>query len=130
MKYLGFDIPDEIIDSYVDKLGCSIVDAMQAYLFDNGKIDSAEADAMTKKAQFAGVGKIVDAEYKKGERKPRTKKVNTEKRELIKMLAEACAYYNEGPFEYYIDNPERNIEITYKGKSYTINLVEHRKKGD
>lgn len=130
MKYNGYNIPDDVIDSYVDKLGCSIAEACDAWLCDNGKADSTEADAMTKKAQFAGVGKIVDAEYKKGERKPRTKKINTEKRELIKMLAEACAYYNEGPFEYYIDNPERNIKIIYKGKSYTVNLVEHRKKGE
>ena len=130
MKYNGYNIPDDVIDSYVDKLGCSIAEACDAWLYDNGKADSAEADAMTKKAQFAGVGKIVDADYKKTERKPKKRKVNVEKRELIKMLAEACAYYNQGPFEYYIDNPERNIQITYKGKSYTVNLVEHRKKED
>ena len=89
MKYLGFDIPDEIIDSYVDKLGCSIVDAMQAYLFDNGKIDSAEADAMTKMAQFAGVGKIVKADYKKGERKPKEKKANVDKQRIIRIISDA-----------------------------------------
>ena len=127
MKYLGFDIPDEIIDSYVDKLGCSIVDAMQAYLFDNGKIDSAEADAMTKKAQFAGVGKIVDAEYKKGEHKPKERKADEEKQFIIRELIEAVL-----PFADFaeIRNTEKYIDFIYNDNHYTVNLIKHRKKGD
>ena len=127
MKYNGFDIPDDIIDSYVDKLGCSIVDAMQAYLFDTGKVDSEEVNAMTKKAAAAGVGKIVDADYKKTERKPKERKVDEEKQFIIRELIEAVL-----PFADFaeIRNAEKYIDFIYNGNHYTVNLVKHRKKGE
>ena len=128
MKYLGFDIPDEIIDNYVDKLGCSIVDAMQAYLFDTGKMDSAEADAMTKKAQFAGVGKIVDADYKKGERKPKERKVDDDKLMIMEIINDAI--HDNLDSGCVIRNTEKYIDFIYHGNHYTVNLVKHRKKGD
>ena len=124
MKYCGFDIPDEIIDNYVDKLGCSIVDAMQAYLFDTGKMDSEEADAMTKKAQLAGVGKIVDADYKKADRKPREKKVDDEKQLIMKRLWDSLWGISD---EVIMRNNEKYIDFVYEGHNYTVNLVRHRK---
>lgn len=127
MKYLGFDIPDEIIDSYVDKLGCSIVDAMQAYLFDNGKIDSAEADAMTKKAQSAGVGKIVDADYKKGERKPREKKANADKQRIIRIISDALYEISD---DITVTNNEKYVKLMYNNAEYVINLTKTRKKNE
>jgi hypothetical protein len=127
MKYNGYNIPDDVIDSYVDKLGCSIAEACDAWLCDNGKADSAEADAMTKKAQFAGVGKIVDAEYKKGERKPKERKIDKEKQFIITELIEAVL-----PFADFAEvrNAEKYIDFIYHGNHYTVNLVKHRKKGD
>ena len=125
MKYCGFDIPDEIIDNYVDKLDCSIVDAMQAYLFDTGKMDSAEADAMTKKAQLAGVGKIVDADYKKADRKPKEKKADDEKQFIMKRLWDALWGISD---EVIMRNNEKYIDFVYEGHNYTVNLVRHRKK--
>lgn len=124
MKYNGFDIPDEIIDHYVDKLGWSIAETCDAYLFDTGKIESAEVDAMTKKAAAAGIGKIVDADYKKSERKPKERKINKDKKFILEQLF--AATYD------FADRTkicrEKCIDIEYNGKSYTINLVEHRKK--
>lgn len=127
MKYNGYNIPDDVIDSYVDKLGCSIAEACDAWLCDNGKADSAEADAMTKKAQFAGVGKIVDADYKKTERKPKERKVDDDKQFIIRELIEAVL-----PFADFaeIRNFEKYIDFIYNDNHYTINLVKHRKKGE
>ena len=132
MKYNGFDIPDEIIDNYVNKLGCSISEACDAWLCDNGKADSEEADAMTKKAAAAGIGKIVDADYKKTERKSRERKINEDKRTIIDILESAI---NDAAMDFdfseaIVRNPEKYIDFEYNGKSYTINLVEHRKKGE
>ena len=124
MIFHGVNVPDNVIDEYVDKLGCSIEEARDAWLCDNGKATSAEADAMTKKAQFAGVGKIVDADYKKTERKPRERKVNEDKKFILEQLF-ATTYT-------FADRTkicrEKCIDIEYNGKSYTINLVEHRTK--
>jgi len=125
MKYNGFDIPDEIIDSYVDKLGCSIVDAMQAYLFDTGKTESAEVDAMTKKAAVAGVGKIVDAEYKKTERKPRERKADDDKLMIMEIINDAI--HDNLDSNCVIRNAEKYIDFIYHGNHYTVNLVKHRK---
>ena len=133
MKYNGYNIPDDVIDSYVDKLGCSIAEACDAWLCDNGKADSAEADAMTKKAQFAGVGKIVDAEYKKGERKPKERKINVDKMAIINWIEWALTMNlveENSDLNIVVRNAEKYIDVFYHGKSYTINLVEHRKKGD
>ncbi len=128
MKYNGYNIPDDVIDSYVDKLGCSIAEACDAWLCDNGKADSAEADAMTKKAQFAGVGKIVDADYKKGERKPKERKVDDDKLMIMEIINDAI--HDNLDSGCVVRNAEKYIDFVYHGNHYTVNLVKHRKKGE
>lgn len=128
MKYNGYNIPDDVIDSYVDKLGCSIAEACDAWLCDNGKADSAEADAMTKKAQFAGVGKIVDADYKKGERKPKERKADDDKLMIMEIINDAI--HDNLDSGCVVRNAEKYIDFIYNDNHYTINLVKHRKKGD
>jgi hypothetical protein len=124
MKYMGFNIPDEIIDSYVDKLGCSIVDAMQAYLFDEGKLDNAEAEQLTKQAAVAGVGKMVGAAT--GSRPNRAKKVANETKIMViqALFDTICAISDSAT----ITNPEKYIDFVLNGEKYSINLVKHRKK--
>ena len=124
MKYNGYNIPDDVIDSYVNKLNCSIAEACDAWLCDNGKADSAEADAMTKKAQFAGIGKIVDADYKKSERKSRERKIDEDKQFIIRELIEAILPFADSAE---IRNAEKYIDFIYNGNHYTVNLVKHRK---
>ena len=125
MKYKGYNVPDDIIDSYVDKLGCSIVEACDAWLCDNGKAVSAEADAMTKKAQFAGVGKIVDAEYKKANRKPRERKVDDDKLMIMEIINDAI--HDNLDSNCIVRNAEKYIDFIYNDNHYTVNLVKHRK---
>ena len=125
MKYKGYNVPDDIIDSYVDKLGCSIVEACDAWLCDNGKAVSAEADAMTKKAQFAGVGKIVDAEYKKANRKPRERKVDDDKLMIMEIINNAI--HDNLDSNCIVRNAEKYIDFIYNNNHYTVNLVKHRK---
>ncbi len=124
MQYKGYNVPDDVIDSYVDNLGCSIVEACDAWLCDNGKAVSAEQEAMTKKAQFMGVGKMVDADYKKAERKPREKKVNAEKRFIMKRVWDVLYSIAD---DVTLRNEEKYIDFSYEGKNFTLNLVEHRK---
>lgn len=124
MQYKGYNVPDDVIDSYVDNLGCSIVEACDAWLCDNGKAVCAEQDAMTKKAQFMGVGKMVDADYKKAERKPREKKVNAEKRYIMKRVWDVLYSIAD---DVTLRNEEKYIDFSYEGKNFTLNLVEHRK---
>lgn len=124
MKYMGFEIPDEIIDSYVDKLGCSIVDAMQAYLFDEGKLESSEAEQLTKQAAAAGVGKMVGAAT--GSRPNRGKKVADQTK--IWVINELFTTIFEIADSATISNPEKYIDFVLNGEKYSVNLVKHRKK--
>ena len=125
MTYMGFNVPDEVIDSYVDKLGCSIAEAMQAYLFDEGKLDSEEEKQLTKQAAASGVGKIVGAAT--GTRPNRGKKVaNDTKIMVIQALFDAICTISDSAT---ITNPEKYIDFVLNGENYSINLVKHRKKG-
>lgn len=125
MKYKGYNVPDDVIDSYVDKLGCSIVEACDAWLCDNGKAVCDEQDAMTKKAQFMGVGKVVDAEYKKSERKPRERKIDDDKLMIMEIINDAI--HDNLDSNCVIRNAEKYIDFIYHGNHYTVNLVKHRK---
>lgn len=126
MQYKGYNVPDDVIDSYVDKLECSIVEACDAWLCDNGKAVCDEQDAMTKKAQFMGVGKVVDAEYKKSERKPRERKVDDDKLMIMEIINDAI--HDNLDSNCAVRNAEKYIDFTYRDNHYTINLVKHRKK--
>ena len=91
-------------------------------------MDADEADAMTKKAQFAGVGKIVDAEYKKGERKPKERKADDDKLMIMEIINDAI--HDNLDSNCVIRNAEKYIDFIYNGNHYTVNLVKHRKKGE
>lgn len=126
MKYKRFNVPDDVIDSYVDKLGCSIVEACDAWLCDNGKAVCDEQETMTKKAQFMGVGKVIDADYKKADRKPRERKVDDDKLMIMEIINDAI--HDNLDSNCVVRNVEKYIDFTYHGNHYTINLVKHRQK--
>ena len=126
MLYKGFNVPDDVIDSYVDKLGCSIVEACDAWLCDNGKAVCDEQETMTKKAQFMGIGKVVDADYKKADRKPRERKVDDDKLMIMEIINDAI--HDNLDSNCVIRNAEKYIDFIYHGNHYTVNLVKHRKK--
>ena len=136
MLYKGFNVPDDVIDSYVDKLGCSIVEACDAWLCDNGKAVCDEQETMTKKAQFMGVGKVVNADYKKADRKPRERKPNELKEALIIALADflknECEMVIHEDFvscdEVEITNKNRMIHFKIGEKEFELQLVEKRDK--
>lgn len=123
MKFQNFEIPNDIIDSYVDKLGCSIMEACEAWLCDNGHAVNQEQEEMSKKAQFAGVGKIIDADHKQ-HKKPQ-KKADDDKKMIISALFEAINAISDGAA---VRNDEKYIDFVLNNAEYTINLVKHRKK--
>lgn len=124
MVYKGFNIPDEVVDDYVDRLGCSIAEACDAYLCDNDKSVNAEQEQLTKQANVAGVGKMVGAA--KGSRPNRGKKApNEDKKCIIRELFGAISLISD---VVEVKNDEKYIDFEYNGENYTINLVKHRKK--
>lgn len=133
MKYKGHTIPDQEIDKMMDKLDISMAEACEMILSDRDVVENEVVEELTKKATKNRVtATIHQAKGEKKERKPREKKENPLKKEII-----------SGIHDYFLDeighifpkntvitvrNDEKYIDLEINDRSFTINLVEHRKK--
>lgn len=132
MLYKNYNVPDKEIDNLMEKLDLSISDACEMWLSDNGIIENETVEELTKKAQKNRItATIHGAKGEKKERKPREKKENPLKKEII----DAIFYYlsNKENLNFTIDeikvtNKEKYIDFISNDREFTINLVEHRKK--
>lgn len=133
MTYKNFNIPDKEIDKLMDALDISIAEACEMYLSDHDLIEDETVEELTKKATKNRItATIHDAKGEKKERKPREKKENPLKKQII-----------SGIHDYFLDeighifpknttitvrNDEKYIDFTIGDREFTVNLVEHRKK--
>lgn len=137
MKYTfnnkTYNIPNEEIDKLTESLDISIAEACEMWLSDHDMIVNETVEELTKNAQKNRVtGTIHNAKGEKKERKPREKKENPLKKQII-----------SGIFDYFLDeightlpkdaqitikNNEKYIDLTIGDREFTINLIEHRKK--
>lgn len=119
-------IPDEEIDKLVEKYELSIAEACEMWLSDNDKIVNKEVEEMSKKASKNAITQTIHgAKGEKKERRPREKKENPLKKQIISAILEGIKGI-EGKIE--VENDEKYINLLVKGRSFTINLVEHREK--
>lgn len=121
-----YNIPDEEIDKLVDTWEISINEACEMWLSDNDKIKNETVEEMTKKATKNAITQTIHgAKGEKKERKPREKKENPLKKQIISAILEGIKGI-EGKIE--VENDEKYINLWVEGRSFTINLVEHREK--
>lgn len=130
MKYTynkkSYNIPDDEIDTLVEKYEISIAEACELWLSDNDKIVNETVEEMTKKATKNAITQTIHgAKGEKKERKPREKKENPLKKQIISAIFEGIKGI-EGKIE--VENDEKYINLWVEGRSFTINLVEHREK--
>jgi hypothetical protein len=119
-------IPDEEIDKLIEKYELSIAEACEMWLSDNDKIVNKEVEEMSKKASKNSITQTIHgAKGEKKERKPREKKENPLKKQIISAILEGIKGI-EGKIE--VENDEKYINLWVEGRSFTINLVEHREK--
>ena len=129
MRYKNFNIPDDAIDNLMDKLDISITEACEMYLSDHDLIENETVEELTKKANKNRVtATIHDAKGAKKERKPREKKENPLKKEIICRIFDLFKVEYGDLMQVSLKNPEKYIDLTIDGREFTINLVEHRKK--
>ena len=133
MKYLvegkSYNVPDEEVNKLVDTLEISIAEACEIWLSDHDIIVDETVEELTKKAQKNRVtATIHDAKGEKKERKPREKKENPLKKEIIRVIYWAIADGFHTKDYCYVKNDEKYINFSIEGREFTINLVEHRKK--
>ncbi len=130
MLVKGVNIPNEWIDKQCEILDISIDEAVKMYLSDVGAIANEEQNALDEKAKKVKVNHGAESvkERKKVERK---REPNELKREIISLIAstlEDC--YEEEPLiveNLKISNVEKYIDFSVGDRTFTINLVEHRK---
>lgn len=133
MKYKGYEIPNKEIDKMMDTLDISLEEACEVYLFDHDLTENEEVEEITKKATKNRITSTIHgAKGEKKERKPREKKENALKKQIISHIFDSFFYDNvrkDYPnLEISIRNNEKYIDLIIDGREFTINLVEHRKK--
>ena len=129
MRYKGHNIPDEEIDNLMNKLDISLEEACETILADRDVIINETVEELTKKAQKNRVTVVIhDAKGEKKARKPKERKENLLKKELIKTIFDGIVEKMGDKTEFSITNPERYIDFTLNGKNFTISLTEHRPK--
>lgn len=133
MKYLvngkSYEVPNDEVNKLVDSLEISIAEACELWLSDHDVIENETVEELTKNAQKNRItATIHSAKGEKKERKPREKKENPLKKEIIQYIYDCFkAKYNINCL-ISVTNPEKYIDLTIDGREFTVNLVEHRKK--
>lgn len=123
MKYLGFEVDDNKIDEYVDKLGVSIAEACELILEEAGKLD--EPEEVTEAIKDAE--KNVKRRYERGEKK---RKQTSKERKVDKtkgfFLDEVSALLEDLGAVVVSRKTETETTFTYEGATYTFKLTKHR----
>lgn len=129
-------IPDKDIERLQKSLGISYNEAVYTWLVDEEYITDETVEELTDKAKknriTATVHQAKAENSQKKERKPREKKENPLKKQII-----------AGIYDYFLDeighifpkdttitvkNDEKYIDLCVNGLEFTINLVQHRAK--
>lgn len=126
------NIPDAEIKKLQTALELSEEEAIQTWLSDNDYISDETVEELSEKAKKNRISATIHeakAENKaKKERKPREKKENPLKRQIIDAI---FAGLSENLLENAvidIKNDEKYIDLTINGIEFTVNLVQHRVK--
>lgn len=126
MKYKGHDISDAEIDKMMDSLDISLEEACETILCDMGIEENETVEKLTAKAQKNRITNTIhDA---KGVKKPRERKENPLKKEIIGRIYDLFEREYGNLMKVFIRNNEKYIDLEIEGRSFTINLVEHRPK--
>ena len=133
MKYTfenkTYNIPNEEIDKLTESLDISIAEACEMWLSDHDMIVNETVEELTKNAQKNRVtGTIHNAKGEKKERKPKEKKENLLKKEIISKIYNLFKVEYGDIIQISLRNDEKYIDLTIEDREFTINLVEHRKK--
>ena len=125
------NIPDKDIENFQKTLDISKEEAIEMWLDDNDYTVNKTVEELTEKAKKNRISATIHqakAENSKKERKPREKKENPLKKQIIDAIyAGLCENLEENAI-IDIKNDEKYIDLCINGLDFTINLVQHRPK--
>lgn len=126
------NIPDAEIEKLQTALELSEEEAIQTWLSDNDYISDETVEELSEKAKKNRISATIHeakAENKvKKERKPREKKENPLKRQIIDAIFAGLSENLPKNAVIDIKNDEKYIDLTINGIEFTVNLVQHRVK--
>ena len=121
-------IDEKIIQHYCNTLDITQDEAIEMYLSDNDYVNNDIVDKLTAKAKENKTDKIIVTDKTKARKKSEHKVENPVKTEIIKKLCK-CLQDN-GYAEVNITNDTKYIDFSTGGECFTVNLIQHRKKGE
>ena len=122
MKYNGFEVDDNKIDEYVEKLDISIFEACKLILEESGKIE--ESEETTKAIKEAE--KNAPRRYEKSGNRKKTEKVRKVDETKLMFLDEVSALVEDLGAVVINRKTETETTFTYEGATYTFKLTKHR----
>lgn len=126
------NIPDKDLANLQKCLDISKDEAIHTWLVDNDYETDAEADKLTEKARKSGIMHTIhgakSANSAKKERKPREKKENPLKKQIIEAIYTGIADNIAVDGSIVVTNAEKYIDFSVNGLNFTVNLVQHRPK--
>lgn len=111
----------EQIEKYMKSLGISKEEAEQLWEDDQEDFIGEEGEEMTKKAKE--IKRYEKADKPKGERKPKERKVDLDKKKLLELCEKALEDY---VFDLTVKT-ETEISFEFQNENYTLKLTKHRK---
>ena len=122
MEYKGFKVDDNKVDEYVEKLGCSIIEACDLILEEEGKV---EESAETKEA-IRNAEKNAPRRYEKSGTRKKTEKVRKVDATKKFFLDEVSALVEDLGAVVINRKTETETTFTFDGATYTFKLTKHR----
>ena len=126
------NIPDAEIEKLQTALELSEEEAIQTWLSDNDYISDETVEELSERAKKNRISATIHeakAENKaKKERKPREKKENPLKKQIIDAIFAGLSENLPENAVIDIKNDEKYIDLTINSIEFTVNLVQHRVK--
>ena len=126
------NIPDQDLQKLQNALGISYNEAVYTWLVDEEYIQDATVEELSDKAKknriTATVHQAKADKSQKKERKPREKKANPLKKQIIEAIYTGIADNIAVDDKIIVKNDEKYIDFSVNGVEFTINLVQHRPK--
>ena len=126
------NIPDKDIERLQTSLKISYNEAVYTWLVDEGYFEDETVEELSEKAKknriTATVHQAKADNSTKKERKPREKKENPLKKQIIEAIYAGIADNIAVDGKIIVKNDEKYIDFTVNGLEFTVNLVQHRLK--
>lgn len=120
-------IPDDTIKLYIKNLELTEEEAIQTYLEEEGYLENAEVEKLTKKAKENKTDKIVNRSTASNKQTKREPKENPVKEQIIVSLHKFLLE-NEELSRVNITNKTKTIDFYVNNRYFSLNLTEHREK--